>query len=325
MATAPQITVLPTPPSRNDPDSFAARADEFLGKFPDTQRETNAVSTFCGSQATAAAASATSATSSATAAAQSKTDAAADRVLAQAAAASATAAPASPSTSTTSLTIGTGARTLTTQAGKLWAAGQYIMVARTSDPLTSSMLGQVTSYNSTSGALSFSVGAEGVRGSGTFTDWTITGAGPAPAGLPSATGQANNVLAVKDDGSGWEARTPANLLVKASGPVQIAGAVQQPALAVAALAIDCSTGNNFTKTVAANSAFTFTKFPAAGVDFAFKVKVIHTGGTITWPASVRWTDGVAPSLTAGKTHLFWFTTDDAGAKVFGSCLANYAS
>jgi len=103
------------------------------------------------------------------------------------------------------------------------------------------------------------------------------------------------------------------------GPV-ISGGIT----AVAALAIDCSLGNYFTKTVAADSAFTFSGAPAAR-SYAFTLKVIHTSGAITWPTSVKWPGGTAPAPTAGKTHLFMFHTDDGGTSWCGSCLLNYTT
>jgi len=93
---------------------------------------------------------------------------------------------------------------------------------------------------------------------------------------------------------------------------------------VAALAVDCSLGNYFTKTVAADSAFTFSGAPAAR-SYAFTLKVIHTSGAITWPASVKWPGGTAPAPTAGKTHLFMFHTDDGGTSWHGSSLLNYTT
>jgi hypothetical protein len=75
------------------------------------------------------------------------------------------------STSTTSLSIGTGAKSLTVDASKSYLPGQTVKIARTSDG-TKWMLGDVTSYNSTTGALAVTVSK--VQGSGTFTDWTIT-------------------------------------------------------------------------------------------------------------------------------------------------------
>ncbi|CAB5187463.1 hypothetical protein UFOVP166_52 [uncultured Caudovirales phage] len=104
---APTITALPTPPSRSDdPETFATKADAFLGAFPLFRTEANTqasyndgVATAVTASQTAAATSATNAASSATAAAGSATTASGHASTAStqatAAAASATAAAAS--------------------------------------------------------------------------------------------------------------------------------------------------------------------------------------------------------------------------------------
>ena len=74
-------------------------------------------------------------------------------------------------TSTTSLTIGTGSKSLTIETAKGYVAGQAVLIANTAEP-TNRMTGQVTSYNSGTGAMVVNVTATG--GSGTFADWTIS-------------------------------------------------------------------------------------------------------------------------------------------------------
>jgi hypothetical protein len=102
------------------------------------------------------------------------------------------------STSTTSLAIGVGSKSLTVQTGKSYAVGMSISISRTSDPSGAAMYGIVTSYDSGTGALVATV--DEVRGSGTYTDWTVTISGPAGAdgstthygnGVPSS-GLGNN-------------------------------------------------------------------------------------------------------------------------------------
>lgn len=94
--------------------------------------------------------------------------------------------------------------------------------------------------------------------------------------------------------------------------------------AVAALDIDCSLSNYFTKTINGNSTFTFSNAPA-GVAYAFTLEVTHTSGTITWPASVKWPSDTAPILTTGTTHLFVFVTDDGGTRWRGAALVDYVN
>jgi hypothetical protein len=109
-----------------------------------------------------------------------------------------------------------------------------------------------------------------------------------------------------------------------SGTVDQTGSVRGGIVAVAALDIDCSQGNFFTKTISAASTFTFSNPPASRA-YAFTLELTHTSGTVTWPASVVWPSGTAPTLTTGKVHLFTFVTDDGGTKWRGVSQINYAS
>jgi hypothetical protein len=92
--------------------------------------------------------------------------------------------------------------------------------------------------------------------------------------------------------------------------------------AVAALDINCSLGNFFTKTINANSTFTVSNVPASR-SYSFTLELTHTSGTVTWFTGVTWPNSTAPTLTTGKVHLFMFVTDDGGTTWRGSSLINY--
>jgi hypothetical protein len=92
--------------------------------------------------------------------------------------------------------------------------------------------------------------------------------------------------------------------------------------AVAALNIDCSAGDYFTKTINGNSTFTVSNVPSSKA-YGFTLELVHTSGTITWFANVKWSNGVAPSLTTGRTHLFFFATSNGGSTWYGAALPNY--
>lgn len=94
--------------------------------------------------------------------------------------------------------------------------------------------------------------------------------------------------------------------------------------AVSALDIDCSTANYFTKTIAADSTFTFSSPPSSRA-YAFALELTHTSGAITWPAAVKWPKNTAPTLTTGKTHIFIFVTDDSGTTWRGASLVDYVN
>ena len=107
-----------------------------------------------------------------------------------------------------------------------------------------------------------------------------------------------------------------------TGTIYDNGSVRGVATTVIAWDIDCSVGNYFTKAVSTSGTFTFTNAPT-GVAYAFTLEITHSSGSITWPSTVAWANGVPPSLTAGKAHLFVFVTDDAGARWRGVANTNF--
>jgi hypothetical protein len=91
-------------------------------------------------------------------------------------AASALSAPGTTATSATALTVGFGAKALTIQANKALVVGASVKIADTATP-TNWMHGDITSYNSVSGALTVNVTT--VNGASTVANWTISLSGPA--------------------------------------------------------------------------------------------------------------------------------------------------
>jgi len=106
--------------------------------------------------------------------------------------------------------------------------------------------------------------------------------------------------------------------------LDVSGTIAQNVVAMAALDVDCSTGNYFTKTINANSTFTFSNVPASRA-YSFVLELTHTSGTVTWPTSVKFPADTAPTLTAGKTHLFVFETNDGGSRFRGAALVDYVN
>lgn len=76
---------------------------------------------------------------------------------------------------------------------------------------------------------------------------------------------------------------------------------------------DLTTANFFSATLDQACTFTFSN-PAASGDFCGFVLALTNGGafTITWPASVDWAGGVAPSLTASGLDILVFVTYNGG-------------
>jgi len=87
-------------------------------------------------------------------------------------------------TSTTSLVIGTGSKSLTVETGKGFTIGQPVLIASTAAP-SNYMSGQVTAYNSGTGAMTVNVTAIG--GSGTIASWAVSVSAVVLATAPSLT------------------------------------------------------------------------------------------------------------------------------------------
>lgn len=153
--------------------------------------------------------------------------------------------------------------------------------------------------------------------------------------LPSADGTSGQ--AITTDGAGvlsfssvLTASGTATLTNKtltspeSTGAIYDNGSVRGNIVAVAALDIDCSAGNFFTKTINGNSTFTVSNVPASR-SYAFTLELTHTSGTVTWFSGVEWPGGTAPTLTNGKTSLFVFVTDDGGTRWRGASLVDYTT
>jgi len=181
---------------------------------------------------------------------------------------------------------------------------------------------------------------DGIETSADVTDATNVAA--AGAVMESDTSTANMSFVVDEDNmsSNSSTKVPTQQSVKAyvdnnsgvpatggtfTGTVDFDGNVTQEVQVVSALNIDCSAGNYFTKTINANSTFTVSNVPATNTAYSFTLELTHTSGTVTWWTGLEWPAGTAPTLTAGKTHLFVFVTDDGGTRWRGAALVDYTN
>lgn len=109
-------------------------------------------------------------------------------------------------TSTTSDTIAVGPTALTVSAGKSFQPGMYLVIADTAAPSTNSMYGQITSYNSGTGALAINIIS--VLGSGTKTAWIISQCAPNMDIAGTINGAPNKATPVAADKVGiWDSVT----------------------------------------------------------------------------------------------------------------------
>lgn len=161
--TAPVISALPTPPSRNNaPDVFVANADAHVAALTPWTTQVNALGVWMNDTAAAADADATTASnaaSTATGAANTATTAAATAVN----------APGTTATSTTSLSITIASKNFTIQTGKTIVPGMFMIAYNSS---SNWMFGQVTAYDSGTGSLDLNVTK--ISGSGTYASWQLS-------------------------------------------------------------------------------------------------------------------------------------------------------
>lgn len=98
-----------------------------------------------------------------------------------------------------------------------------------------------------------------------------------------------------------------------TGVADFQGAVQSSVVAVAASAINCASGNFFTKTATGALTWTVTNVPASRA-YSFILELTNGGtGTQTWFSGIKWPGGTAPTLAASGVDVLGFITDDGGA------------
>ena len=88
--------------------------------------------------------------------------------------------------------------------------------------------------------------------------------------------------------------------------------------AMAAHDVDLTLGNVQTYTLSGNQTLTFSNAPASGTAGSFTLIVTNgASATLTWPTSVDWAGGTAPTLTASGKDILTFTTIDGGTIWYG--------
>ena len=88
-----------------------------------------------------------------------------------------------------------------------------------------------------------------------------------------------------------------------------------------AATLDLSAATNFTHTLTEDVTYTFSNPAASGKASAFTLKVTQdsTERTITWPGTVDWAGGTAPTISTGSgaVDYFVFITTDGGTNYYG--------
>ena len=98
--------------------------------------------------------------------------------------------------------------------------------------------------------------------------------------------------------------------------------LKETKIEIAALNVDISLGNYFTKTITAISTLTVSNVPTTGTVASFIIDVTNGGAfAITWWANMKWAAGTVPTLTASGRDILGFFTHDAGTTWNGLVLA----
>ena len=94
----------------------------------------------------------------------------------------------------------------------------------------------------------------------------------------------------------------------------------------AAQSLDLSTASYWSATATGSVTWTFANAPASGVGFGFVLELTNGGvGTQTWPASVNWPNGSAPTLSSAGVDLLVFLTRDGGTTWHGRLTSQNSS
>ena len=117
-------------------------------------------------------------------------------------------------------------------------------------------------------------------------------------GVTTSTGTGNVVLSVSPE---------------LTGLPFVNGSFRSNVVALAGTAVDCATGNYFTRTVSGAASWTISNIPASRA-YTFILELTNGGtGTQTWFTNTRWAGGTAPTLTSAGVDLLGFMTDDGGS------------
>jgi hypothetical protein len=101
-----------------------------------------------------------------------------------------------------------------------------------------------------------------------------------------------------------------------SGGMGFTGSTVQNVDAATSASIDWSAAEFHTRAISANTTFTFSGITAARAMVSVVDLAISAAAVPTWPASVKWSNGMAPTLGNGR-HWLGFMTDDGGTTVAG--------
>ncbi len=126
-----------------------------------------------------------------------------------------------------------------------------------------------------------------------------------------------------------DATTPSVLNVTTPNDLNLSGGVAHGiefdnGTAGAADTVDWNAGNNQRSTLDENVTYTFTDPPGPT---KLVLRIIQDAGgtnTVTWPASVEWEGGAAPTISAGSNAIDVVSFYHDGTTYYGSFLQNFS-
>lgn len=151
-----------------------------------------------------------------------------------------------------------------------------------------------------------------IAGGGTGGTYTL------PTASASVLGGVKVGSGLSIDGSGILSASGIGTDVTLTGDTYIDGRLEQKAnnrgSISGAQTLDLALGDIISCTITGNTTFTFTNPAVTGRVSAFIIEMTNGGtATITWPASVSWVSGTAPTLrTGGGKNVIGFFTRDGG-------------
>ena len=114
----------------------------------------------------------------------------------------------------------------------------------------------------------------------------------------------------------------ANMIVKRNAAgIFAVNSINETMVSVTGTNIDLNAASYFTKTISGPTTLTLSNVPASGKGCNFILDLTNGGSAaITWWSGVKWTDGVAPTLTAAGRDVLGFFTHDGGTSWVGVVL-----
>ena len=180
--------------------------------------------------------------------------------------------------------------------------------------------------SSTSAATSATNAATSASSASTQATNAATSATSASSSATSATSSASSATTsastatTQATNASTSATSAATSATAAAASAAVVSTVVHTITTSATPAVDLSTGRNFKFTTSAGTTFTFSNPDATGNNCSFALFLFQdgTGETITWPASVKWSNGIVPVLTAANAkYTLTFTTIDGGTTYDG--------